>query len=120
MHQSGQFGSKAISGERMGVKNFRRRTLAESNLYLLVAVLVALAMLPLATIATAQSGKESKSAPRQALTDPVPQTPTKKPLLVELRVDADLGSVSAHAVWRPDTATQKNDVVEAVTELSGF
>jgi hypothetical protein len=120
MRQSGQLGSKAISGKRMGGKNVRRRTLAESSRYLLVIILVALAMLPLAIIATAQSSKDSKDAPRQALTDPVPQTPPKRPLLAELRVDVDLGSVSANGVWRPDNATKNNEVVEAVTELSCF
>jgi len=104
----------------MGWKNCGRHAFAESNLYLLVAVLVILAMLSLGTMALAQSGKESKNPQRQALTDAVPQTPPKKPLLAEPRVDADLGSVSANGVWRPDYATKKNEVVEAVTELSCF
>ena len=49
----------------------------------------------------------------------LPQEPPKKPLLAELRVDADLGTVSVNGVWRPDNAT-KNNEEEAVTELICF
>ena len=121
MRRSGQLVSKAISGKLwMGRKNFRRNAFAESNPCLLAAVLVMVAVLSLGTMALAQSGKESKNPQRQALTDAVPQAPPKKPLLAELGVDTDLGSVSADGVWRPDNPTEKNETAEAVVKLECY
>jgi hypothetical protein len=101
-------------------KNFRRNPFVESNPCLLVAVLVILASFPMDAIVLAQSDEKSKNPQRQAFTNAVPQTPPKKPLLAELEVYADLGSVSADGVWRPDNPTGKNEITEAVTKLECY
>jgi hypothetical protein len=101
----------------MRMKNFFRNALVTC---LLVPVLVILARFPIGAIASAQSDKESKSLQRQAFTDAVQQTPPKKPLLAELEVYADLGSVSADGVWMPDNPTKKNQLTEAVVKLECF
>jgi len=44
----------------------------------------------------------------------------QKPKLAELILDKDGGWVSVSGVWRPDNPTKKNELVEAVTELSCF
>jgi len=44
----------------------------------------------------------------------------QKPKLAEMVVDKDSGWVSVSGVWRPDNPTKKNELVEAVTELSCF
>jgi hypothetical protein len=118
MRRSGPLVPKAISEKLwMRMKNFFRNALVTC---LLVAVLVILARFPIGAIASAQSDKESKSLQRQAFTDAVQQTPPKKPLLAELEVYADLGSVSADGVWMPDNPTKKNQLTEAVVKLECF
>ena len=42
----------------------------------------------------------------------------QKPKLAEVLVDKDGGGTCANGVWRPDNPTKKNELVEAVTELS--
>lgn len=121
MRRTGQLVSKAISGKLwIERKNSRRHAFAESNPCLLAAVLVVLELLSPGTIALAQSDKESKNPRRQALTDAVPQAPPKKPLLAEIGVYTDLGSVSADGVWRPDNPTGKNEITEAVVKLECY
>jgi hypothetical protein len=44
----------------------------------------------------------------------------KTPRLAELTLDKDGGWVSVSGVWRPDNPTKKNELVEAVTELSCY
>jgi hypothetical protein len=44
----------------------------------------------------------------------------KTPKLAALILDKDGGWVSVSGVWRPDNPTKKNELVEAVTELSCF
>jgi hypothetical protein len=44
----------------------------------------------------------------------------KAPKLAGLIVDKDGGWVSGSGVWRPDNPTKKNELVEAVTELSCY
>jgi hypothetical protein len=44
----------------------------------------------------------------------------QKPKLAELILNKDSGLVSVSGVWRPDNPTKKNELVEAVTELSCF
>jgi len=44
----------------------------------------------------------------------------QKPKLAELHLDAEASWVSVSGVWRPDNPTKKNEVVEAVTELSCY
>jgi len=44
----------------------------------------------------------------------------QKPKLAALILDKDGGWVSVIGVWRPDNPTKKNELVEAVTELSCF
>jgi hypothetical protein len=44
----------------------------------------------------------------------------QKPKLAALILDKDGGWVSVSGVWRPDNPTKKNELVEAVTELSCF
>jgi hypothetical protein len=65
-------------------------------------------------------GRTEQSSKRQALTDAMPQAPDKKTLLAELQVYADLGSVSADGVWRPDNPTEKNKITEAVVKLECY
>lgn len=102
MRRSGQLVPKAISAKLwMGRKKFRRNAFAESNPCVLAAALVILAILSLGT-------------------DAVPQAPPKKPSLAELEVYADLGSVSADGVWRPDNPTKKSEMTEAVTKLECY
>jgi hypothetical protein len=50
----------------------------------------------------------------------VAQAPPGKPLLAELEVYGDLGSVSADGVWRPDNPTEKNAIAEAVVKLECY
>ncbi len=44
----------------------------------------------------------------------------QKPKLAALILDKDGGWVSVSGVWRPDNPTNKNELVESVTELSCF
>jgi hypothetical protein len=44
----------------------------------------------------------------------------KTPKLAALILDKDGGWLSVSGVWRPDNPTKKNELVEAVTELSCF
>jgi len=44
----------------------------------------------------------------------------KTPKLAEMILDKDGGWVSVNGVWRPDNPTKKNELVEAVTELSCY
>lgn len=44
----------------------------------------------------------------------------QKPKLAELTLGTDGSWVSVSGVWRPDNPTKKNELVEAVTELSCF
>ncbi len=44
----------------------------------------------------------------------------QKPKLAEVLVDKDGGGASVNGVWRPDNPTKKNELVEAVTELSCY
>jgi hypothetical protein len=44
----------------------------------------------------------------------------QKPKLAEIIVDKDGGWMTVSGVWRPDNPTKKNELVEAVTELSCY
>src|ERR1700688_2974375 len=44
----------------------------------------------------------------------------QKPKLAEMILDKDGSWLSVSGVWRPDNPTKKNELVEAVTELSCY